>query len=121
MSFPDPFKMTQYDDQPSYPVTVMDLQGNLIDLSGATINCTMKKPFTDTPKIDRQTAGIEIDPDQTNNKGEFQYNWQTGDTDTVGLFYISFEVNPVSGGKFTLPRPDEFPAAVVIAKGLDDQ
>ncbi len=101
------------DLQPYYRVTVKDSDANLIDLTGATIVCTMKESATGAVKINSASAGVVI-ANQTTNKGEFEYRWQTGDTDTVGSYYIEFEITPQSGGKFTLPSPDQGQAGVVI-------
>ncbi len=110
--------LVKNDLQPYYRVTVKDSDGNLIDLSGATIVATMKNTSAGTLKLNRQSAGIVI-ANQTTNKGEFEYRWQTNDTDTAGTYYIEFEVVPSSGGKFTLPSPDKGPAKVVIEESLD--
>ncbi len=92
---------------------MLDAAGNPVNLSGATIYCTMKAS-DGTLKIDRQTSGVVI----TNAaNGEFEYRWQAGDTDTVGLYYIEFEINPQSGGKFTVPVKEK--AKVIIVESED--
>lgn len=126
--------LVKNDLQPYYYITAKDAFGNAIDLTGATIYCTMKNMDGGTVKISRQTTGIVIDPDQVNNKGQFRYEWQGGDTDTPSTedtsgaykdykdripYHIEFEVNPSAGGKFTLPNPDTGTAAVVIMDSLD--
>lgn len=113
-----PLKLSTNDIQPYYRVTVKDSDGALIDLTGASIVCTMKDSATGAVKINRQSAGIVI-ASQTTNKGEFEYRWQSGDTGTAGSYYIEFEVTPASGGKFTLPGPAEGPAQVIVVAGLD--
>jgi hypothetical protein len=101
------------DLQPYYYVQAKDYSDNPISLTGATIYCTMKSD-SGTVKINKQTAGISI-TDAAN--GLFEYHWQAADTDTVGIYYIEFEIAPISGGKFTLPTQ---PAAVVqIIDSLD--
>jgi len=114
-----PLHIKVNDLQPYYYAEALDSDGNAIaDLTDATIYCTMKQAGGSTPKIDRQTAGISI-TDGPN--AQFEYQWQDGDTDTEGRFYIEFEVNPASGGKFTVPQsPDEI-ALVVIGPSLDSQ
>ena len=112
--------LTQYDLQPHYPVKAIDSSGATVDLTGATIYCNMVLITGGTLKINRQTAGIVI-ANQTTNKGEFKYQWQTGDTDIAGKYYIEFEINPASGGKFTVPSPKEGKAQVTISAGLDTQ
>ena len=112
--------LAQYDLQPYYPVKVIDSSGAAIDLTGAIIYCTMIPAESTTHKINRQTAGIII-ANQTTNKGEFKYQWQSGDTNTVGQYYIEFEINPHSGGKFTLPSNRDGKAQISITAGLDTQ
>src|SRR3990167_5460766 len=112
--------VTQYDLQPYYPVKNIDSSGAAVDLTGATIYCIMSLISNGTLKINRQTAGIVIE-NQTTNKGEFKYQWQSGDTNTVGQYYIEFEINPLSGGKFTLPSNRDGKAQISITAGLDTQ
>ncbi len=107
------------DLQPYYRVTVKDSDSNLIDLTGATVVCTMKESANGAVKINRQSAGIVI-ANQTTNKGEFEYRWQTGDTNTAGSYNIEFEITPQSGGKFTLPSPDQGQAVVPIVADYDN-
>jgi hypothetical protein len=112
-----PRKLKKDDLQPYYYAQAKDRAGNVIDLTGATIRCTMKLAgSTGTPKIDRRTTGIVV-TDAVN--GEFELQWQQGDTDTVGKYLIEFEIVPQSGGKFTLP-PDNS-AEVLIIASLDNQ
>ncbi len=102
------------DLQPYYSAQAKDASGAVIPLTGASIVCTMKQMGVSTPKIDRQSTGINI-TDAGN--AEFEYQWQSGDTDTVGTFQIEFEITPASGGKFTLPADEK--ARVVIGESLD--
>ena len=89
--------------------------GTVISLSGATIYCTMKK-VEGSIKIDRQTDGINISDAAA---GEFEYKWQSGDTDTLGSYHIEFEINPSSCGKFTIPADPNDIALVKIEASLD--
>lgn len=109
-------KLTKNDLQPYYSVTVKNADGTAVNLTGAAIVCTMKPVGGSTPKINRQNAGIAI-TDAVN--GQFEYRWQTGDTDTAGAYNIEFEITPQTGGKFTLPNPGEGPAQVEIVDSLD--
>ena len=108
------FKVKKNDLQPHYPAQVKDSAGNVVTLTGATIYCTMKNAADGTLKINRQTTGINIS-DAVN--GKFEYQWQTGNTDTAGKYYIEFEINPASGGKFTIPADNS--AVVTILESLD--
>lgn len=88
------------DLQPYYYAQVKDSNGSVVSLAGATIRCTMRLINSSTLKINRQTTGINV-TDAAN--GMFEYRWQVGDTDTIGKYYIEFEISPVAGGKFTVP------------------
>jgi len=109
------FYIKQNDLQPYYYAQVKDAAGDVVAITGATIYCTMKSA-AGTLKINRQTTGINIS-DGTN--GKFEYKWQSGDTDSVGKYYIEFEINPASGGKFTIPAKPEDKAEVHITESLD--
>lgn len=109
-------KLSKNDLQPYYAATVKNADGTAVNLTGAAIVCTMKPEGGSTPKITRQSTGISI-TDAVN--GQFEYRWQTGDTDTAGAYNIEFEVTPQTGGKFTLPNPGEGPAQVEIVDSLD--
>lgn len=103
------------DLQPVYKVRHVDYNDDPINLIGATIYCTMKAE-DGTLKINRQTTGISI---TDGAKGEFQYTWQAGDTDTAGLYDIEFEIVPASGGKFTIPSSEMERAQILINADLD--
>jgi len=105
--------LKQHDLQPYYYAEAKDSDGNAITITGATIYCTMKA-MSGAIKINRQTTGVTI-TDGAN--GQFEYRWQSGDTDTVGRYKIEFEINPASGGKFTLPVDEQ--AVVHIHEALD--
>jgi len=112
----DAFYIKKNDLQPYYYAQIKDADGDVVAITGATICCTMKNARTGALKINRQTTGITIS-DATN--GKFQYAWQTGDTNSVGKYYIEFEINPESGGKFTLPAKPADKAEVHVTESLD--
>lgn len=111
-----PLYVKQHDLQPYYYVQVKDGSGTNIDVTGATIYCTMKRARAGTRKIDRQTAGITIN---SGTLGCFYYAWQGSDTADAGKYYIEFEINPTAGGKFTVPADPNERAEVVIMESLD--
>ncbi len=111
----EPFYIKQFDLQPYYYVQVKDSDGEPVDLAGATIVCTMKKR-DGTLIINRQTTGINV---SSASNGDFEYQWQSSDTQLVGKHNIEFEVTPSSGGKFTVPANPDEKAKVFIIPGLD--
>lgn len=112
----DPLYIKQNDLQPLYYAQVKDANGDVIDITGATIRVTLKDADDNSLKVNRGTTGITLE-DEAN--GKFSYTWQAGDTDTAGKFYIEFEITPSAGGKFTVPAdPDEI-AVVYIEPDFD--
>ena len=109
--------LTKNDLAPIYSVVHEDTEGNAQDITGATIVCSMKNLDDGTLKIDRQSIGITITDAEA---GAFNYEWQTGETDTVGKYQIEFEITPLSGGKFTIPNPTQGRALVIIHESLDN-
>lgn len=108
-------ELTKGDLQPFYFVAIKDSNDDPVDITGATIYCTMRAE-DGTKKINRQTIGITI---TDGAKGEFEYEWQSGDTDTVGMYDIKFEVDPAAGGIFTEPAAGAERAQVVVNESLD--
>jgi hypothetical protein len=64
--------MKKHDLQPYYYVQVTDPNGKVIDITGASIVCTMRLQ-DGTLKLDRQSAGINITDEAG---GEFEYRWR---------------------------------------------
>jgi len=110
------FYIKKNDLQPNYYAQIKDSDGTVVVITDATIRCTMQNARTGALKIDRQDTGINIS-DGTN--GKFEYQWQPGDTDTPGKYYIEFEVTPIVGGKFTVPASYEDRAVVIVLESLD--
>ena len=71
-----------------------------IDLTGATIVFSMRNLDTSSLTLSRVSAGVTL---TASTSGEFQYQWQAGNTATTGTYVAEFEITPATGGKFTLP------------------
>lgn len=112
----DNFYIKENDLQPYYYAGVKDSDGDVVDITGASIKCTMKH-VDGTIKINRQDTGINIS-DGTN--GKFEYKWQSGDTDATGKYYIEFEIDPSASEKFTIPANPSEKAIVHIMPSLDE-
>ncbi len=112
----DPFKIAVNDLQPVYKVQAKNNDDTVIDITGAAIYMTLKNSKDSTLKVNRNSDKIEI-TDASN--GLFQYNWEADNVDTAGIYYIEFEIDPSSGGKFTLPQPLQGRAEVHIISSLD--
>jgi len=91
------FSIKQNDTSPSLQATLKDAQLNPINLHGAVVMLHMKS-IDGTIKIDTQMTVVD------DEGGIVQYDWQTGDTDTVGTYYIEFEVTYTDGAVETFPN-----------------
>lgn len=80
--------MKQYDLYPSFRTRLTDIDGNAVDLTDATEVRLLVK---------NRTAGLKVDAtmtklDQDDDPGVVEYNWEAGDTDTLGSFQVEIEV-----------------------------
>jgi len=100
------FSIKQNDTSPSLQATLKDASLNPIDLTGATVMFHMKS-VDGTVKVDRQMT-------ITNEAGGVvQYDWQSGDTDTVGTYYVEFEVTYADSSVETFPNNGNRAVSVV--------
>lgn len=103
------------DLQPYYYARVADSTGTAIDLSGATVRFTMKDVDSGVLKISPTTTGVTV---TVAASGLVQYQWAAGNTGSIGIYAIEFEITPALGGKFTVPARG--PALVVIVPDEDN-
>jgi hypothetical protein len=102
------FSLKQNDTSPSLQATLKDAAQNPVDLEGATVKLHMKS----AEGILKVNAAMTV-VDQ--NNGIIQYDWQSGDTDTAGTYYVEFQVTyadssvetfPNDGNKIIVIRPE---------------
>jgi len=79
------FSIKQNDTSPSLQATLKDASQTAVNLTGATVMFHMKS-VDGTVKVDEEMTITNAED------GVVQYDWQTGDTDTVGTYYVEFEV-----------------------------
>lgn len=91
------FSIKQNDTSPSLQATLKDAALNPVDLTGATVMFHMKS-VDGTIKIDQQMTVTNA------SGGVVQYDWQSGDTDTVGTYYVEFEVTYADSSVETFPN-----------------
>ena len=111
------FHVKRYDRQPPYRVQVLNSSGTPEDISGAVINFSMENKATGITVINSNSTGCSL---TYPTSGIFDYNWQASDTVQAGVIKIEFEINSLSGGKFTIPAKDEDEAIVMIGKDLNN-
>jgi hypothetical protein len=91
------FSIKQNDTSPSLQATLKDSSQNPIGLLGATVMFHMKS-LGGVLKVNQQMTITDED------NGVVQYNWQAGDTDTVGTYYVEFEVTYADSSVETFPN-----------------
>jgi len=91
------FSIKQNDTSPSLQATLKDASLTPINLSGATVMFHMKS-VDGTVKIDETMTITDAE------NGVVQYDWQVGDTDTVGTYYVEFEVTYSDASVETFPN-----------------
>lgn len=91
------FSIKQNDTSPSLQATLKDAALDPINLTGATVRLHMKS-VDGTIKIDQPMTVV------TPLQGLIQYNWQAGDTNTVGTYYVEFEVTYADASIETFPN-----------------
>lgn len=104
------FNIKQNDTSPSLRATLKDASLTAIDLTGASVQFHMKA-IDGTLKVN---AAMDI-TDAFN--GVVQYDWQSGDTDTVGAYYVEFEVTYADASIETFPNNGN--KAVSVVKALN--
>lgn len=92
------FFIKQNDTSPSLVATLKDFEGDAINLTDATVRFHMKS-IDGTLKIDAPMTVVS-----PSTVGVIRYDWQAGDTDTVGTYYIEFEVTYADNSIETFPN-----------------
>ena len=91
------FKIKQNDTSPSLQATLKDASLAPIDLTGSQVRFHMRS-VDGTLKINAPMIVV------TPTLGLVQYNWQAGDTDTVGTYYVEFQVTYPGNSIETFPN-----------------
>ena len=100
------FSIKQNDTSPSIQATLKDSAQSPVDLTDATVMFHMKS-VDGTVKVDRQMTITNA------SGGVVQYDWQAGDTDTVGTYYVEFEVTYADASVETFPNNGNRAVSVV--------
>lgn len=91
------FNIKQNDTSPSLQATLKDASLTAINLTGASVQFHMKA-VDGTLKVDAAMTVVDAEG------GIVQYDWQSGDTDTVGAYYVEFEVTYSDNSVETFPN-----------------
>jgi len=81
------FYIKQNDTAPSIRATLKDGDGDVINLTDATVRFHMRTIGGTSTKVD---ASATVNSPAT--AGVVQYDWDAADTDTIGSFQAEFEV-----------------------------
>jgi hypothetical protein len=100
------FNIKQNDTSPSLQATLKDSALSPINLNGATVVLHMKS-LEGVIKVDAAMTIVE------SLNGIIKYDWQTGDTDTVGTYYVEFEVTYADASIETFPNTGSLVVSVV--------
>lgn len=100
------FNIKQNDTSPSLQATLKDASGTAIALTGASVRFHMKA-LDGTVKVNAAMAITNA------SGGVVQYNWQTGDTNTVGSYSVEFEVTYSDSTIETFPNNQNLTISVV--------
>jgi hypothetical protein len=85
-------KIVQNDTLPVINATIVDQDGNAVDLTSATVKFYMVNSETGVAKIDGHLCSIISAVD-----GTVRFSWESTDTDVVGNYLGEFEVTFPSG------------------------
>lgn len=100
------FSIKQNDTSPSLQALLKDADRNPIDLVGASVMFHMKA-LGGAIKVDAAMTIVDQD------NGIVQYDWTTGDTNTVGTYNVEFEVTYSDGAIETFPNTGSIVVNVV--------
>lgn len=92
------FHIKQNDTRPIMAATLIDGDGNVANLDGATVLFKMRQAGETTVKVNASAAIADA------TKGKVTYTWSAADTNTVGEFEGEFEVTYAGGGVQTFPN-----------------
>jgi len=104
------FSIKQNDTSPSLQAILKDAALNPINLVGANVRLHMKSA-DNILKIDELMIIVD------GLEGLVQYDWQVGDTSTVGTYYVEFEVTYSDGSIETFPNVGSL--SLVITRELN--
>ena len=104
------FYIKQNDTSPSILAELKDANNTPVNLTAATAKIFIKS-VDGTLKVNEDVQIINV------ALGVVRYDWQVGDTDTVGTYSVEFQVTYTDGAVETFPNTGSI--ALVVTKELN--
>ena len=104
------FHIKQNDTSPSILAELKDANNTPVNITSATAKIFVKA-IDGTLKINSSVQVINA------ALGKVRYDWQTGDTDTVGTYSVEFQVTYTDGSIETFPNTGSL--ALVVTRELN--
>ena len=105
------FTIKKGDTSPSIQSTLKDSAGVAVNITGSTVKIHMKAVGSSSLKVDQTMTIVDA------SGGVVKYDWSSSDTDTVGTYYVEFEVTKADNSVETFPNNGN--AVVVITSSLN--
>ena len=93
--------LKQNDTSPTLDAILTDVDGTVVDVTGATVRFHMQKIGATTLKIDAAATVVD------GAAGHVRYTLQAGDTDTPGSYKAEYEVTFLDGSIETFKNTPE--------------
>jgi hypothetical protein len=94
------FTIKRGDRLPSIEAVLKDAANTIADLSGVGVSVRFLMTARDAGVAPLNAPAVIVN----GAAGRVRYDWQVGDTQTVGVYYAEFEVTFLSGKKETFPN-----------------
>ena len=101
------FNIKQNNTSPSLQAILKEGSGTVINLTGASVRINMKAVGGTGLKVNSAMTIVNA------TGGIIQYDWQSGDTDTVGSYALEFEVTYADGSLETFPNSKNLSVTVI--------
>lgn len=98
MPLPIDFNLKRGNLLPALNATLKYSDGTIINLTGATVKFFMRPKGSSTVIVNASCSVVSA------TAGTVQYNWQAGETDTVGNYEGEFQITFGSGSKLSVPN-----------------
>lgn len=104
------FNIKRNDTLPAVSASLLDPDGNGVDLAGATVSFVYRLSTEARSTAVSGSAAI-VD----SNNGVVRFDWTAGDTDVPGIYFAEFQIVFGSGDVLTVPNTSD-----LILRFFDD-